>query len=398
MYSQSIYKKKVHNHSLNFFSQIGKTGAWLLMIRLLHDHLRSSQGVMVENLPVSPSMFLPSSLRKPSPPTTSSTTSTSSENSSTGEEKSPSSAHSRDRHFGHFSSSPRAALAQSGGASHVTGSLSSSSLKHSRIVPLEHLRDLCLAREDSKNAIKLSPTTTIATPAVVAASPRDTSVQSSAESTAGLPVGSNFDARHLISVSVSPYMSYDFTHSCNDCSKYVRGTSLTVPDFLTFALPCAPGRGVVGGESCISVKWYVPSVQQKHCVINNNHKTLERLKLPMMKVRGDKNPLLYPMTPVFTPTLGRDSSGLFNLFHNQYHHIHVLVTSESEFGKYCKAWPNHLIMALPDKEATGLGKEAAVCILSSLFCLWSFLVGIIIVQAPLVGENPPTPTPQESFV
>lgn len=64
----------------------------------------------------------------------------------------------------------------------------------------------------------------------------------------------------------------------------------------------------------------------------------------------------HPLTPVFTPTLGRDSLGLFNLFHNQCSQLlHVLVTSESQFSKYCKAWPNHVIMALPDKEATGLG-------------------------------------------
>jgi len=43
-----------HYHS----SQVGKTGAWLLMVRLLHDHLRSSQGVVVENPPASSSIFL----------------------------------------------------------------------------------------------------------------------------------------------------------------------------------------------------------------------------------------------------------------------------------------------------------------------------------------------------
>lgn len=318
--------------------QIGKTGAWLLMIQLLHDHLRSSQGVMVENYPLPPSMFLLSSLQK---------LLTSNAVNGDSAKGSPTSGGSSHPHFHDHHYPTAGGCAQSGTSACVP------SLKHSHIVPLEHLFTLNTDSDESKDVIKLSPTL----------SPRDTPIQSSAESSSSLPVGgSGFEARHVISISVSPYMSYDFTHSCNECSKYVRGNSLVLPEFLTFSLPCSPGGGQGGGqggrvvEKGISIKWCVPSTQQKHCIISANRKTLEMLKLPVMKVRGEKSPLLYPMTPVFTPTFGRDSSGLFNLFHSQYYHIHVLVTSESEFGKYCKAWPNHLVMALPDKEATGLGK------------------------------------------
>ena len=311
--------------------QIGKTGAWLLVVRLLHDHLRSSQGVTVENSPLPVSMFLHSLQTK------SLTSSPSTAPDSINGNSPPQGAESN------HTPSERCLVRATG-----------SSLKRSQIVPLDHLQRL--SSDDSKDGIKLSP---------VAVSPRDTPTQSSAESSSSVSVatgggvvgGGSFESRHVISISVSPHMSYDFTHSCNECSKYVRGSALTLPDILTFSLPCsgAVGGGATGGERVVNIKWCVPAMQQKHCIIGSNRKTLERLKLPVMKVRGEKSPLLYPMTPVFTPTLGRDSAGLFNLFHNQYYHIHVLVTSESEFGKYCKAWPNHLVMALPDKEATGLG-------------------------------------------
>lgn len=317
---------------------MGKTGAWLLMIRLLHDHLRSLQGVTVENLPLPLSLFLPSS---------SSLTHKQPNNQLSNSVESPVGSDQLQNHTHHNH--------------HVCAHTAvSSSSKHSRIVSLEYLHDLLKSDDkDSKNSIKPSPT----------ASPRDTPTRSLAESSSlssSMPqtTGTGFaETRHVISISISPYMSYDFTHSCNECSKYVRGNIVVPPEILTFSLPvqsCHATSTGTGGERSVSIKWCIPTSQQKHAVIDGNRRTLERLKLPVMRVRGEKSPLLYPMTPVFTPTLGRDSSGLFNLFHHQYYHIHVLVTSESEFGKYCKAWPNHIIMALPDKVATGLGKEGII--------------------------------------
>ncbi len=47
--------------------------------------------------------------------------------------------------------------------------------------------------------------------------------------------------------------------------------------------------------------------------------------------------------------------GLFNLCHADYEQLQVLVTVESQFKKYCRAWPNLVVMAVPDKEAMGLG-------------------------------------------
>ena len=93
---------------------------------------------------------------------------------------------------------------------------------------------------------------------------------------------------------------------------------------------------------------------------------LERLKLPTFKFKGEK--ASQPVTPIFTPTLGRDSSGLFNLFHSLPHHFHVLVTNLSEFKAYCKAWPNHIIMALPDQEVVGLGECSSQASYADAMC------------------------------
>jgi hypothetical protein len=264
---------------------------------------------MVENLPVPLSMFLPSSLTN-----------------------------------GLCSFEPTSVGTES--PNHLLRNAVSASLKHSRIVPLELLHSILkkAGDEESKNNIK-----TTSTPVL---SPGGLPTQSSAE-TSSMGVGTVAESRHVVSLSVSPHMSFNFTHSCTECSKYMRGSLLTLPDILTFSLPCRYST-----DKSVTIRWCVPASQQRHCIINSNRKTLECLKIPMVKVKGDRVPssTAGPLTPIFTPTLGRDSSGLFNLFHNQFYQMHVLVTSESEFGKYCKAWPNHLIMALPDKEATGLGE------------------------------------------
>lgn len=222
----------------------------------------------------------------------------------------------------------------------------SPSLKHSRIVSLEFLHSLLkmASNEESKTNVKATP----------ALSPGGLPTQSFAESSS-MALGTGIESRHVVSLSVSPHMSFNFTHSCTECSKYMRGSLLMLPEFFTFSLPCRYSK-----DKNVTIRWCVPASQQRHCVVSINRKTLERLKLPMMKVKGVKVPSTSPLTPIFMPTLGRDSSGLFNLFHNQFYQMHILVTNESEFGKYCKAWPNHLIMVLPDKEATSLGEWAVM--------------------------------------
>lgn len=162
-----------------------------------------------------------------------------------------------------------------------------------------------------------------------------------------LPTNS-VDPRHIITIPISPHVAYDFTHSCTECSKYLRGSPVGASEVLTFPLPAEKG-GVV------EIQWHVPTYQQKHCIISPDRKTLERLKLPTLRAKGEKN-FNSLFTPIFTPTIGRESSGMFNLFHASFDHLHVLVTTASQFEKYCKAWPNHLVMALPEQDSMGLGE------------------------------------------
>ncbi len=103
------------------------------------------------------------------------------------------------------------------------------------------------------------------------------------------------------------------------------------------------------------LKWQIPSSQAKHCtlVTDGERKYLYSLKLPHINWNKDVKSKI--RTPVFIPTMGRDTTGLFNLCHAGYEHLQVLVTVESQFKKYCRAWPNLIIMAVPDNEGMGLG-------------------------------------------
>ena len=297
------------------------------MIKLLHDHLRSSLGVAVENPPLQASLFIP--LYPSSPPLT----------TSRGEPT---------------------ILCEENGVGEIenhasVGMLSSSTSRYnSRIVPLDYLHHLFKRHDDESKSVK---------PFVVL---RDTPTKSRSEAsgceiTTSGSVGGYSSRHEVVSLPVSPFMLYDFTHSCNECSKYVRGTPISPAEYLTSFLPPTTRGGSSNGDTRegLTLKWRIPGSQQKHCVINSSSKTLERLKLPTIRLKGDRVSSQI-MTPVFTPTLGRDSCGLFNLFHGQFYNLHVLVTSETEFGNYCKAWPNHVIMALPDKATMGLGKLVRV--------------------------------------
>ena len=343
--------------------QVGKTGAWLLMIRLLHSHLHSSQGVIVENPPAPSSIFV-----------------------------SPNNFKEETRH--------QLLQNEEGVASFPRHSptLALRSSKQSRIVSLECLEKIAKllvldAKNDSKppklqitlnnnSTSSSSPpshnTQTAGRPTHQQLGSPPLSSQASSPATthshshSHVHVASAADraspstTTSTISLPLSSYMTYDFTHSCSKCSKHMRGNAIAQPEYLSSTLPllasatATNGAGTsISAESAISqghvsIKWFVPASQQKHCVISQDRKVLERLKLPMFKFKGEK--ASQPVTPIFTPTLGRDSSGLFNLFHSLPNHFHVLVTNLSEFKAYCKAWPSHIVMALPDQEVVGLGE------------------------------------------
>ena len=68
-------------------------------------------------------------------------------------------------------------------------------------------------------------------------------------------------------------------------------------------------------------------------------------------------------TPIFTPSTGRASTGLFNLAHVMKHqkYVHIIVVNENEVSEYRKQWPTHIIMALPDMpEYYSLGNKEQV--------------------------------------
>ena len=271
-------------------SQVGKTGAWLLMVRLLHDHLRSSQGVVVECPPTPSSIFLTRPTQDDESPLLSNTA--------------------------------------------LPPSLQSQS-KCSSIVPLKHLQALTRQScedNDRKPIIHLS----------------EDSPKSQAEFSTLSTTNPQNEHRHTVLIPISQYVAYDFTHSCTDCAKYLRGSPVSRAEILTSFLPTEEGGH-------ISLQWHIPTYQQKHCVISPDRKTLERLKLPTLKLKGEKN-IPHPLTPIFTPTLSRESSGLFNLFHSSFEGLHVIVTTSGQFERYCKAWPNHIIMALPEQDSLGLGE------------------------------------------
>ena len=299
------------------------------MIKLLHDHLRSSLGVMVESVPLPLSTFIP--FPPPLLPTT----------------------------------ARELLIGEGNGADMVQNhsplsTFPPSTSKHSPIVPLDYLHDLFKNNENDNESKAIKPLFLLRN------MPTQSSTETSQHGVTTSDVTGRMTRHEVVCLPVSPYMSYDFTHSCNECSKYIRGNPLSPAEFLTSSLPPVGGKNSGGGgqgkgrcKESLIIKWCIPASQQKHCIINASSKTLERLKLPVMRLKGERIPSQI-MTPVFTPTLGRDSSGLFNLFHGQFYNLHVLVTSNSEFGNYCKAWPNHIIMALPDQATMGLGKVASV--------------------------------------
>ena len=208
----------------NPHSQVGKTGAWLLLVRLIYDHIRAAQGVVVVNAPTPSSMFLESNPI---------------------DDRACTNSPPRD------ASTPR-----------------DSSLQQSRIISLEHLQRISREmQEDEKPAlitIQDGSPKTIAQP-----SPRQ-------------GTNSTSSVRHTISLPVSRYIAYDYTHSCTECSKYLRGSPVAHAEILTSLLPMGSGGHV--------------TIQQKHCVISPDRKMLERLKLQTLRPKTDKS-FTHPSRP-----------------------------------------------------------------------------------------------------
>ena len=249
------------------------------MVRLLHDILRSSQGVVVENLPPPTSVFLPD---PPPPP----------------------------RSEGSHSSAPL-----------LGGS-------HSSIVSLSYLKDVYKKCEDEEELkVELHGLS------------KSVSMRTEGVSTATISDLTPSDSRHTLLLPVSPFMAYDYAHSCADCTKHLRANSAHNSELLTFKLPFPRTK------SHVTLKWHVPAPHHKHCVLSTDRRSLDRLKIPVQR----KNTSI-SLTPLFTLSIRRDSSALLNLFHSlSPSHLHVVVILASEFDQYCKLWPGHLILVMPEQ-------------------------------------------------
>lgn len=231
-----------------------------MLVRMLHDHLRSSKGVAVEMGTPVDSIFLQDSSSDPS----------------------------------------------------------SSDSKHSKIVSMEYLTEQLCNGVDSKDFSKLS-----------------SSVATTIE----------YKKPAVTMISTSPYMAYNVSHSCKECTSVpTPSTTPRLPGSLISKLPMKDG-------SFIALKWHIPSSQAKHWLVGGEGK----MYLKLSHTASERNGAVRIRTPVFVPTMGRDMTGLFNLFHTGYEQLQVLVTVETQFEKYCKAWPNHIIMAIPNQDAIGLG-------------------------------------------
>lgn len=223
-----------------------------------------------------------------------------------------------------------------------------SSSKHSKIVTLEYLTEHLCNGIDSKPDLKFK------LPEVITGgkSGARNITESSSSVLPGFLQHSQPAANTTVSINISPYMAYDFTHSCNDCAPHkhtqISTNGHNAVQYLESYLPLQAGPPLL-------IRWQIPASQLKHCVSVTSAVTkgpiLSWLKLPKVVEEGG----LSIKTPVFIPTVDRDLTGLFNLFHSGYHQLEILVTVQSQFKKYCKAWPNQIVMALPDSETVGLG-------------------------------------------
>ena len=83
------------------------------------------------------------------------------------------------------------------------------------------------------------------------------------------------------------------------------------------------------------------------------------LKLPVVlpPCAENRGPPAPPISPVFSVSVGRESTSLLDLSHNLSDQLHVIVTLRSQLDAYVKAWPCHIVLGIPDCEASGRGER-----------------------------------------
>lgn len=177
-------------------------------------------------------------------------------------------------------------------------------------------------------------------------------------------------SRKTALVTVSLPCTYDAFHRSEATRQYREGVSQ--PSSMSRRGSRAASLGesrslhplqytLVDGNDVVNLYWHIPSYYEGFFCINDGRQTISSLKLPVMSHTGvlhEDGPARAVKTPVFIPSTGRYEQGLLNLFYalNQSSHIAVIVVKLSELNFYACAWPNHVIMALPQSaEHLGLG-------------------------------------------
>lgn len=152
-------------------------------------------------------------------------------------------------------------------------------------------------------------------------------------------------------LTLSPHAIQDRSHSCATCSEHLKSSMSSNYTILTQSFP-------ISHDSHVTAKWCIPSSMNKYCIMDREKQVLERLCLPTIPVRetDGPDPNLLSQVPIFIPSVGRETPALLNLSHSGFTGLYVVVTVMGEMQTYMRSWPGVMIMALPDKEATGRGE------------------------------------------
>uniref|UniRef100_A0A8K9Y0T4 GREB1-like protein n=1 Tax=Oncorhynchus mykiss TaxID=8022 RepID=A0A8K9Y0T4_ONCMY len=145
--------------------------------------------------------------------------------------------------------------------------------------------------------------------------------------------------RETVSIRLSMFAAHNAFHHCEQCHHYCEGspaTQLSECTFHAFTF-CS---SMLGEE--VQLHFIIPKAKEQHFVFSQHGSHLESMRLPLVSAKSH-------ISPIFTPTTGRQEHGLFNIFHAMEGtaHLHILVVKEYEMQHYRRKWPNHILLVLP---------------------------------------------------
>ena len=154
---------------------------------------------------------------------------------------------------------------------------------------------------------------------------------------------------HTSLLLLSPFAAHDSTHSCVACSAQKQPPPPPSSPLLPQFIPLPDGR-------TLSLLWSFPLSKATQCVFNSSSFVLLKLPLVPSARAENRGPPTPPISPVFSISVGRESTSLLDLSHNLSDQLHVVVTLHSQMDAYVKTWPCHIVLGIPDSEASGRGK------------------------------------------